>query len=162
VNPLATGVLLVLLCSTNAISADDPVAPADGMTVVVHVRNGTTNTEAEAGLPVALLVVHGDEHVMLEGRTDAGGVASIVVPASLLGSKVPRVAASATYMGYQRFGQPFWLFPSGSRHVRTGVTVYRPMRPIRLPTWSVIALAVLFALAVALVAIRRSDGHLSP
>lgn len=158
--PFTTGMILVFLCSTHAMATDDPVAAPDDMTVVVHVRNGTTRTEAEAGLPVTLLVAHGGEHVVLEGRTGPGGVASIVVPGRMLGDKAPRVVATARYRGYQHFGSPFWLLPSDAPRARTGVTVYRPMRPIRLPTWSVIALATLFAAAVALVAIRRSDGQL--
>ena len=154
----------VVLAALSAIAGPAPAQPAeapssDDIVLLVHVRNGSTGNPAEMGLPVMLSAEAAGQWMdILEGRTLPGGVARFDIPLAM----ARRVAflCTVTYGEFEFPGRPFQVDPDRPMNMIL-VTVYEPQAGLGLPSWTAAALTVVFALAIALIAIRRSDRQLT-
>ena len=153
---LAVVALLAAANPARAESAERPPEPET--TLLVHVHNGSTDLPAAEGLPVFLSVeVDGRWEDVLEGHTEAGGVARIAVPMAMAERFIFR--CTAVCGDYKFFSRPFRIGPDRPA-TKAAVTVYEPSPNLGLPPWTAAALMALFALALALIALRRSDRQL--
>ena len=151
--------LAVCLLATSAAHAQDQ-PPAGGVTVLVHVADGSRGGHAGEGLDVELVLMrHANRHDRLAARTNAEGVAHIAVPPEIVAEGPVRTIAGAEHAGLAFFSEPF-LVTGRQPALDVAVVVYDPMPRMSLPHWSYAALAAIFVLAVGLVVVRRSDRRL--
>ena len=157
-------VATTLACSAAPGAGDD--ATEAQVTVVVRVtlaapgRAAHEGAAAPEGLIVHLLTMEAQSRQgRFTGRTDADGVARIAVPARLAaGGPVPCVALVAR--GDLFFRSDLFHLTGNQANVEVPVVIHEAAGPAVLPRWTYAALGAIFLVALALVAFRRSDGHL--
>lgn len=153
----ALAAVLALAGLAQAQPAETPAA--EETLLLVHVRNGSTGHPADVGLPVILSAeAHGQWVDILEARTAPGGVARFAISAAMAGRVAFR--CTVTYQGYDFFSPPFQVAADRPMNM-VPVTLYEPLPRLGLPPWTAAALAVIFALAMALIAFRKSDRQLT-